>query len=114
MAHNNLGLVYANQGKLVEAEEEYKKEIEVNPGYDNAYFNLGLLYFEEKRFDEAISSLQKTLEINPNHIDALKSLTTYYYNEKNYTEIVPYASALFRMGFPLPPDLLRLIQLNAI
>ncbi|MFA6393086.1 MAG: tetratricopeptide repeat protein [Candidatus Paceibacterota bacterium] len=114
MAHNNLGLVYANQDKDKEAEEEYKKEIEVNPGYDNVYFNLGLLYFKEKRFDEAISSLQKTLEINPNHIDALKSLVTYYYNEQNYVEVVPYANALYRIGFSLPPDLLRLIQLNAI
>ncbi|MFA7000075.1 MAG: tetratricopeptide repeat protein [Candidatus Paceibacterota bacterium] len=114
MAHNNLGLVYASQGKLEDAEKEYKKEIEVNPSYDNVYFNLGLLYFEEKRIDEALNIWKKTLAINPNHIDALKSLTTYYYNEKNYIEVVPYASRLYRIGFSLPPDLLRLIQLNAI
>ncbi|MEK7088833.1 MAG: tetratricopeptide repeat protein, partial [Patescibacteria group bacterium] len=65
-AHNNLGLIYANKNKLKEAEEEYKKELEINPYYDNAYYNLGLLYWNEKRYDEAVNSWKKTLELNPN------------------------------------------------
>ena len=48
-------------------DDEYKKEIEINPYYDNAYYNLGLLYWQEKRYDEAISNWKKTLEINPNY-----------------------------------------------
>jgi Tfp pilus assembly protein PilF len=114
MVHNNLGLVYANQGKNKDAEEEYKKEMEVNPGYDNAYFNLGLLYFGEGRNDEAIENWKKTLQINPNYLDALKALTSYYYNQKNYEEAVVYASILYRMGFELPPDLLKLVQLSIV
>lgn len=114
MVHNNLGLVYANQGKLKEAEEEYKKEMEVNPGYDNAYFNLGLLYFGEGRNDEAVTNWKKTLQINPNYVDALKALTSYYYNQKNYQEAALYAKGLLQMGFELPPDLLKILQLNSI
>lgn len=111
MAHNNLALIYASQNKLKEAEEEYKKEMEVNPGYDNAYFNLGLLYFGEGRNDEAVENWKKTIQINPNYADALKALTSYYYNQKNYEEALPYAKGLLQMGFSLPPDLLRLVQL---
>ncbi|MCX6753471.1 MAG: tetratricopeptide repeat protein, partial [Candidatus Nomurabacteria bacterium] len=113
MVHNNLGLVYANQGKLKEAEEEYKKEMEVNPGYDNAYFNLGLLYFGEGRYDDATNNWKKTLQINPNYVDALKALTSYYYNQKNYEEAALYAKGLLQMGFELPPDLLKILQLNS-
>ncbi len=114
MAHNNLALIYANQGKDKDAEEEYKKELEINPEYDNAYFNLGLLYFSEGRKDEAVENWKKTLQINPNYIDALKSLTNYYYSENNYEEVVVYASILYRMGFELPSDLLKLIQLSVV
>lgn len=113
MVHNNLGLVYVNKGKLKEAEEEYKKEMEVNPGYDNAYFNLGLLYFGEGRNDEAVTNWKKTLQINPNYIDALKVLTSYYYDQKNYQEAALYAKGLLQMGFELPPDLLKILQLNS-
>jgi tetratricopeptide (TPR) repeat protein len=67
MAHNNLGLIYASENKLPEAEAEYKKELENNPYYDNAYYNLGLLYWQEKKEDEAILNWKKTLEINPNY-----------------------------------------------
>lgn len=111
MAHNNLALIYASQGKNKEAEEEYKKELEVNPNYDNAYFNLGLLYLGENRNEEAIENWKKTLQINPNYIDALKALTNYYYGEKNYEEALPHARALLQMGFSLPSDLSRLVEL---
>ena len=66
MAHNNLGLIYANKNQTAEAEEEYKKELEINPNYDNAYYNLGLLYWGQKREKEAIDKWKKILEINPN------------------------------------------------
>lgn len=114
MAHNNLGLIYVNKGMPEEAEIEYKKEIENNHYYDNVYFNLGLLYFNQKRNDDAVASWKKTLEINPNHTDAVKALFGYYYDKKNYGESAPYANSLYLMGFTLPPDVLRNIELSII
>jgi len=114
MVHNNLGLVYTNQNKLVEAEIEYKKEIEINPNYDNVYFNLGLLYFGQKRYDEALSNWKKTLEINPNYVDAIKALAIYYYEQKDYKEAIPYLNELYKRGFELPSELLKIIQLSGI
>jgi tetratricopeptide (TPR) repeat protein len=35
-AHYRLGLIYFRQGKLPEAEEEYMKELEANPGNASA------------------------------------------------------------------------------
>ncbi|MEI7688957.1 MAG: tetratricopeptide repeat protein [Candidatus Nomurabacteria bacterium] len=114
MAHNNLGLIYANNGDIKAAEDEYKNEIQVNPYYDDVYFNLGLLYFGQKRNDEAVENWKKTLDLNPNHLGALKVLTNYYYNNKKYEEALGYANILYRMGFELPPDLLKMIELGTV
>jgi Tfp pilus assembly protein PilF len=114
MAHGNLGLIYFKEDKFDDSLSEYKKEISINPNYDNVYFNLGLLYYKLERYSDAIDNWKKTLVINPNHIDALRTLTSYYYNNKNYEEALTYGGLLYRMGFELPPDLLRMIKLGGI
>ncbi len=40
MAHNNLGVIYMNQGRYSQARSEFYAELEVNPGYDKAINNL--------------------------------------------------------------------------
>ena len=114
MAHNNLGLVYTEKGFFIGAEEEYKKELEVNPNYENAFFNLGLLYQQEQRYDEAVINWKNTLMVNPNYVDAIKALFTYYYEKKDYGELIIYGSKLYSMGFNLPPEILKIIQLSTI
>ena len=42
-SHNNLGLLYPNQGKPGEAETEYKKALELNFESAVVNFNLGVL-----------------------------------------------------------------------
>jgi len=38
----------------------------------------------------------------------------YYYEQKNYEETAIYANALYKMGFSLPLELLKIIQLSVI
>ena len=64
--HNNLGDVYARQGDLNRAVEEFKKAIEINPNYADAYHNLGNTYQQMGQFDLAVENYQKALSINPN------------------------------------------------
>ena len=40
-AHNNIGNVLKEQGKLAEATEAYNKCISIQPNYANAYYNKG-------------------------------------------------------------------------
>jgi tetratricopeptide (TPR) repeat protein len=47
MVHNNLGVIYMGQKKFKEAELEFNKELEVNPGYDKAIYNLNDLKSRE-------------------------------------------------------------------
>ena len=43
-AYNGLGLIYYNTGEYDKAEELFKKAIELEEFYENAYINLGLTY----------------------------------------------------------------------
>ncbi|MDD5109515.1 MAG: tetratricopeptide repeat protein, partial [Candidatus Omnitrophica bacterium] len=63
--HVNLGWLYTNQKKFVQAEEEFKKALEMNSQCDNAYFGLGTCYARQERFAEARALLRKALEANP-------------------------------------------------
>jgi tetratricopeptide (TPR) repeat protein len=82
----NLGLLYANQGKLVEAEQMYVRALQ---GKEKAWGpehtstldtvnNLGLLYADQGKFDEAEKMYQRTLhsyKTSSSFKDTLPSVT---------------------------------------
>jgi tetratricopeptide (TPR) repeat protein len=49
MAHNNIGLIYMEKGDLQAAESEFKRELEINPGYDKTLINLNNLLILKNR-----------------------------------------------------------------
>ncbi|MDD5108262.1 MAG: tetratricopeptide repeat protein [Candidatus Omnitrophica bacterium] len=52
-AHNNLGLQYEYLGRLKEAENEYKRAIEIKSDLIEAHSNLANLYFKLKLYNQA-------------------------------------------------------------
>jgi tetratricopeptide (TPR) repeat protein len=74
MAHNNLGLLLKNQGRIEEAMEHYHKAIQINPNNFEALDNLGFVLAARGRFEEAIENYRKAIQISPNFSDALNSL----------------------------------------
>ena len=60
-AHNNLGVLLQEQGKLYEAEKSHRKAIELKPDYAEAHYNLGVLLQEGERLDEAETSYNHCL-----------------------------------------------------
>ncbi|MBI4597915.1 MAG: tetratricopeptide repeat protein [Candidatus Omnitrophica bacterium] len=66
-AHNELGSLYLDQGKLEAAVKEFQEAVRVNPSFDQAYDNLGTAYDHLERFEEAIAAHQQALSINPNN-----------------------------------------------
>jgi len=61
----NLGLIYAQKGLFLEAEEEFKQSVYLNPHFTKGYHSIGLLYFQEKEFDKAIKQWNTLLTIEP-------------------------------------------------
>ena len=70
VAHNNLGLALAGQGKLKEAIDHYERALQLNPDYAEAHNNLGLALARQAKLPEAIAHYERALEIKPDYADA--------------------------------------------
>jgi tetratricopeptide (TPR) repeat protein len=86
--YTNLGIAYMDLDDpmmLKQAEDAFKKSIELNPTFV-AWGNLGFLYLREHRFEESINASQKALVLNPQSYDVWTNLTAAYEWLKNGTK----------------------------
>ncbi len=64
-AHHNLGIIYFNEGRYSDAENEFKISIAIFPDLHSAYYGLALIAEERGDIDKAISLCCKSLDIAP-------------------------------------------------
>ena len=70
LAHNDLGLALADQGKLTEAIQQYERALQLNPDYIEAENNLGLALATQGKLAEAIQHYERALQVKPDDIAA--------------------------------------------
>ena len=71
----NLADVYARQGSYSRAEHQYKKAIDIHPGFPRGYQGLALFYaFYVGRFDLAIQNAKIALTMDPDSLNDLWNL----------------------------------------
>lgn len=63
--HNEIGIIYLQQGKYDLAIKELQKAIELNKRFELAYDNLGMAYDHKGDFENAIPQYKKAIELNP-------------------------------------------------
>jgi tetratricopeptide (TPR) repeat protein len=69
--HNNLGSVYAEMGKVAEAQAEFQKAADINPaGASGYYYNLGVVMVNQGKMDDAAVALKKSTDLDPNNANA--------------------------------------------
>jgi Tfp pilus assembly protein PilF len=66
----NLGTVLAGLGRFAEAEESFRRGLELAPEQARLHFNLGLVLLRQDRPQEAAEALRRTLELDPGFEDA--------------------------------------------
>ncbi len=66
------------EGKHDEAIAEYRKSLELDPGFTDALHGLARAYQDTGQLDEAIAVAQKIAELDPNDILAHTSLSILY------------------------------------
>jgi tetratricopeptide (TPR) repeat protein len=99
MAHNNLGDVYLQQGKLDAAKAEYQNALAIDPQEVNARSNLGIILAQQGRPDAAIIQFQEALKIRPNFGRALNNLAATLQAEGRLDE----ALAVYQEAEPINP-----------
>jgi len=72
-AHNNLGVVFLNDGLLYEAAEEFEWARKLMPGHPDPRVNLGMTLELAGRHDEAMERYTAALEVYPEHIGAIQA-----------------------------------------
>ena len=72
--HYNLGVVYAEAGKLPKALDHYLSAIELRPNDARAHNNLAAVYSDMGELDKAVQHYTRATEIRPSYADAYYNL----------------------------------------
>lgn len=69
--YNNIGQVFAAQGKITDAIKYYYKSLDLKPDFSLAYSNLGKIFQQQNQHETAVYCFEKVIELDPNNKFAL-------------------------------------------
>ena len=73
-AHNSLGCLLSEQGKMDEAIVHFREALKVSPGYAKAHMNLGMALQAEGKMAEALVSFERAVQLSPQYTKARLNL----------------------------------------
>jgi tetratricopeptide (TPR) repeat protein len=73
-AHNNLGVLHLQAGRLYEAAGEFEWARKLMPGHPDPRMNLALTLERAGQADEAIQAYEAALEVYPGHVPTLQAM----------------------------------------
>jgi Flp pilus assembly protein TadD len=73
-AHNNLGLVLGQTGRVPEAIEHFEQALRINPVFAEAHNNLGVALVQSGRIGDAIEHYEQALRLKPDFAEAHNNL----------------------------------------
>jgi hypothetical protein len=76
-----LGLMAKQQGHYGQAEEYYRRVIQLAPSWNEGYTHLGNVYFARKQTEQAVAAYQQAIELNPNQAATYFNLYRAYAQE---------------------------------
>ena len=106
----NLGLKSYEQGDIQSAISFFKRAVELDPNFVDAYYNLGAIYKKQKNYPQAINVFQKAYDISPNDNEVTFELAFSYLQEKDNENAKKYFS-LIPQNFPRYPEAKQHIDL---
>lgn len=74
MAHNNLGNLLREEGRLPEAVAHFEAALRVRPDLAKAHYNLANCLRDLKRPAEAVPHYRRAVALDPTHVEALHNL----------------------------------------
>jgi Flp pilus assembly protein TadD len=86
--YNNQAITAYNNHQYKDAEVLFKKALDMEPNYAEAYANLGALYAKFKQFDKAIALYQNSIKLKPKYAGAYTNLGNALNKTKRHEEAV--------------------------
>ncbi len=74
IAHNNLGIILAAEGKTEQAKAHYGQALNLKSDHPEAHNNLGAILAQEGSIDEAIQHIQAAIRYKPDYLEAYNNL----------------------------------------
>jgi len=94
-AHNNLGIIFANDGNLKNAITHYEAAVRLRPQHAEAHNNLAVALAQQGRTEEAMAHFEQALRLKPNYPEAHNNLgNTLQMQGRLDDAIVHYAEAV--------------------
>ncbi len=90
----NLGLKSYEQGDIPSAISFFKRAIDLDPTFVDAYYNLGAIYKKQKSYSEATNLFHKAVDLNPKDTEALYELSACYFASRDYQNAKKYYSQI--------------------
>lgn len=100
----NKGIDFYNSGQFDEAVDCFRKAIDLEPEYIDAYYNLGMTFDYLKQYEASISMFKELLARKPDDYDAIyhAALVSYKMNlpeqSKEYLAKLPVSNPLYYKG----------------
>lgn len=95
LAHTNLGIALAEEGKTEEAISHYRAALQIKPNDDNTHYNLANSLKKQGAIDDAIVHYREAVKWNPDYSKAHNNLGVYLEAQGLHDEaILHYRQAL--------------------
>ena len=113
MAHYNLGVVLADQGRFSEAATQFRRAVKTRPEDGKSHNNLGAALIREGRLDEATAEFRQALKILATDVDAHSNLAMVLQSQGKIDEAIvhyqrvvelkpDFAAARYNLGLAWP------------
>lgn len=109
-----LGLAHARTDSYIEAENYFRKAIELKPELAEAHFNLAVVFAKTGRLKETIQSLNDAIRINPKHSEAHYRLGLAYIAAKDEKGVQEQYGALEKLDQELAAKLKSQMEQNKV
>ena len=97
LAHDNLGVILAQTGRVPEALRHYETALQFNPDYPVGYYNLANALARTGRLAEAIPAYEHALRLKPDYVDAHNNLGVALVNTGQLSAAVSEYEAVLRL-----------------
>ena len=85
-----MGLALSSIGKNQDAENAFKKSIEINPNYADGWCNLGVIYKDTHQLEKAMDCFNQAIRLKPKFIEAFVNLANTLHELGKYAEAINY------------------------